>query len=164
MRANWGAASGDVYSGVEVIDGSRFNDTIVGDAGANAFWGDAGNDYLSGGAGSDTLGGGSGADTFHFSGALGTSNVDTINDFSVVEGDRVELDGSVFKIAVTQFHLSDYQFTVGPAATTSSQRIIYNNYTGELFYDQDGAGGAAQIKFADIAKYLNLKAGMFAIV
>jgi serralysin len=164
VSANGVGAYGDTYSGIEVIDGSRFNDTLVGDAGANAFWGDAGNDYLSGGAGCDILGGGDGADAFHFSGALGQSNVDRVNDFSVAQGDTFELDGSVFKIGVTFAHLSINQLGFGSAATTAYQRIIYNKNTGELFYDEDGVGGVAQIKFADIAAGLDLKHGHFFIV
>jgi Ca2+-binding RTX toxin-like protein len=164
MSANWGAAAGDVYAGVEVIDGSRFNDTLVGDAGANAFWGDAGNDYLSGGAGSDTLGGGSGYDTFAFAAALGTSNVDTINDFDVAAGEAILLSRNVFlNIREHELGIFDNAFTKGTAATSTSHRLIYNASTGELFYDADGVGGAAQIKFAVLEKGLALSAQNFSM-
>jgi serralysin len=162
MSANWGAASGDSYSNVEVIDGTRFNDTLVGDAGANAFWGDAGNDYLAGGAGSDTLGGGDGFDTFVFGAALGTSNVDTINDFDVAAGEAMLLSRSVFlNIREHELGIADSAFTKGTAATSASHRLIYNASTGDVFYDPDGAGGAAQVKFAIIAKNLALTAENF---
>ena len=54
-------AAGDVYSGIEHIEGSRSNDTITGDSKANIIFGGTGDDvlYLSGGA--DSLFGGSGA-------------------------------------------------------------------------------------------------------
>jgi serralysin len=60
--------------------------------------------------------------------------------------------------------LASHQFTKGSAATSSAHRIVYNNTTGELFYDADGAGGMAQIKFANIGKELVLKADMFLVI
>ncbi|HOZ31281.1 MAG TPA: calcium-binding protein, partial [Tabrizicola sp.] len=68
---NTGLAAGHSYSGIEGVVGSRFNDTLGGDAEANrldggdgsdSLAGRAGNDSLYGGAGTDTLLGGSGAD------------------------------------------------------------------------------------------------------
>jgi len=162
VSANGTGAYGDTYSGIEVIDGSRFNDTLVGDAGANAFWGDAGNDYLSGGGGCDTLGGGSGYDTFAFGAALGTSNVDTINDFDAAAGEAMILSRNVFlNIREHELGIFDTAFTKGAAATSASHRLIYNPSTGEVFYDADGVGGAAQVKFAIIAKDLALTAENF---
>jgi serralysin len=59
---NTGDAAGDTYVNVEGLIGSGFNDTLVGDAGANILWGINGNDQLFGGIGNDTLIGGAGAD------------------------------------------------------------------------------------------------------
>ncbi|MEO9827690.1 MAG: M10 family metallopeptidase [Paracoccaceae bacterium] len=59
---NTGEATGDTYIDIEVIQGSSFNDTIVGNDDANYLYGNAGNDTLSGGAGDDALVGGAGAD------------------------------------------------------------------------------------------------------
>jgi Ca2+-binding RTX toxin-like protein len=61
---NTGDAAGDVYSSIEGLIGSGFNDTLTGDAGANSLTGGAGNDTLDGGAGADMLVGGSGNDTY----------------------------------------------------------------------------------------------------
>jgi serralysin len=155
VSANALGAYGDTYSGIEVIDGSRLNDTLVGDAGNNAFWGDDGNDYLAGGLGSDTLGGGSGFDTFAFSGALGASNVDTINDLDAAAGETIYLSRDVFlNIRTHELGIFDNAFTKGTAATSDTHRLIYNPSTGDLFYDADGVGGAAQVKFAVLAKDL----------
>jgi Ca2+-binding RTX toxin-like protein len=55
-----GDATGDVFSSIEILDGSGFNDTLTGDGGANQLRGGAGNDVLEGGAGADTLDGGAG--------------------------------------------------------------------------------------------------------
>ncbi len=73
MRSSADAA-GDVFSGIEHIEGSRFNDTITGDSKANVIFGGGGDDdfYLSGGA--DSLFGGSGANDSLY---LGRSSAQT---------------------------------------------------------------------------------------
>lgn len=44
----------DTYSGIEGLEGSRFNDTLTGDTNNNILIGGQGDDVLNGGAGSDT--------------------------------------------------------------------------------------------------------------
>jgi Ca2+-binding RTX toxin-like protein len=58
-----GDAAGDQLYGIENVNGSSFNDMLVGDANANKLVGLDGNDYLAGGAGADILDGGGGIDT-----------------------------------------------------------------------------------------------------
>jgi Ca2+-binding RTX toxin-like protein len=61
-----GTASGegsDSLVSIEQADGSRFGDTIVGDAGDNVLFGLRGDDSLDGGDGTDHLEGGPGTDT-----------------------------------------------------------------------------------------------------
>jgi Ca2+-binding RTX toxin-like protein len=60
---NTGGAGTDTLIGIENLTGSNFNDTLVGNTGANAIDGGAGNDTMQGGAGNDTLVGGAGNDT-----------------------------------------------------------------------------------------------------
>jgi Ca2+-binding RTX toxin-like protein len=60
---NTGLAAGHSYSGIEGIVGSRFNDTLGGDAAANRLDGGDGNDSLAGRDGADSLYGGAGNDT-----------------------------------------------------------------------------------------------------
>jgi serralysin len=74
VSRNQGAAKGDTYKDIEVIDGTRFGDVIEGDSAANGFWGDAGDDLLKGGAGLDTLSGADGNDTLD-----GGSGADALN-------------------------------------------------------------------------------------
>ena len=63
---------------IENAKGSKFADTLVGNATANAIDGYDGNDIINGGAGSDKLTGGKGSDTFVFNAGFGA---DTIVDF-----------------------------------------------------------------------------------
>jgi Ca2+-binding RTX toxin-like protein len=59
--------------------------------------------------------------------------------------------------------LANSAFTLG-TATTAAHRIVYNQSTGDLFYDADGAGGVAAIKFAVIATHAQLSAASFQIL
>lgn len=70
----------------ETIDGACGNDELYGGQGDDIIAGHDGNDYLSGNWGQDVLIGGLGADTFSFDGDFDS---DTVTDFSVVQGDRL---------------------------------------------------------------------------
>lgn len=52
---NTGDAQGDTYTGIEILRGSSFNDTLTGSAGDDTVIGGAGSDTLDGGDGNDTL-------------------------------------------------------------------------------------------------------------
>lgn len=85
------------------MDGGAGHDRLTGGTGADTLTGKAGDDSLDGGAGIDTLTGGAGADTFIF-GKDGVvkngknqqqlnSEKDTVKDFSLDQGDRLDLRG-----------------------------------------------------------------------
>lgn len=87
-----GEALGDVYDSIEIIQGSNFDDGIVGDAANNTLLGGAGedglfggdgDDYLIGGTGNDSLRGGQGNDVFVFHGEFDN---DYISGFEGGEG------------------------------------------------------------------------------
>ncbi len=100
--------------GADKVTGSDAADRLFGNGGNDTLSGAGGNDYLHGGDGNDTLDGGSGIDTlvggagsdvmtggagadvfaWHFADAGANSAaraVDTIKDFSVAEGDKLDL-------------------------------------------------------------------------
>ncbi len=118
--------------------GNALNNQITGNGGANTLNGGAGNDMIDGGggadiiiggAGSDTLFGGAGADTFQYQspadigagapliarGSIpATVSVDTILDFSIREGDRIDLralDANINTRAVNDDFVVVSQFT-----------------------------------------------------
>jgi len=71
--ANTGDAAGDIYDSIEGLDGSAWNDLLIGDNGDNVLSGGGGKDRLEGHGGNDTLYGGGGADEL-----LGHGGNDTI--------------------------------------------------------------------------------------
>ena len=73
-----GDAAGDTLTGVENVIGSGQNDSLTGDAGANALSGGAGNDTLIGGAGADTLSGGAGTDRVDYAGSTAGVTVNLV--------------------------------------------------------------------------------------
>ena len=134
--------------------GNGLRNTIIGNSGANV---------LDGGADVDTLTGGGGADAFAFSTALGASNVDVITDFDPVD-DLVRLDDAVFRgLAVGA--LASNAFVVASAAQDASDRIIYDQAAGALFFDRDGTGSSyAAERFASIENNAAMTAADFTVV
>lgn len=107
-------------AGIDAINivGSAGNENITGTTLADVITGGDGNDTLAGGIGADTLTGGIGVDLFVFdesqdmaSGVLvdgtatvlifGPSGVDVIDDFSTLDGDKLDFVGAVQEEVVT---------------------------------------------------------------
>jgi serralysin len=131
--------NGQTANLVENVIGAETNDVIIGNDAANR---------IAGGGGSDTLTGLGGNDRFVFNMPLGTNNVDCITDFSVKD-DTFELENKVFghlKVGV----LEQAAFYVGSAAHDNSDRIIYDQTIGAVYYDADGTGTAAAVQFATL--------------
>ena len=138
-------------TGAATGTGNGLNNLITGNGAANSLSGLGGNDRLNGGLGNDALTGGSGADTFVFKSALnGTANVDKILDFSAAD-DTIALSRAVFGGISTTGTLSASAFHNGSAAQDASDRIIYNQSTGKIFYDADGNGAGAAVLFAQVS-------------
>jgi Ca2+-binding RTX toxin-like protein len=77
--------------GADVLRGSGGNDTLYGGDGDDILKGNSGDDILFGGNGFDILWGHSGADTFVFEAASAYNERDNINDFSLSDGDALDL-------------------------------------------------------------------------
>ena len=133
------------------LAGQAGDDRLSGLGGSDNLVGGDGNDTLAGGAGNDNLFGGANADTFVFNTALSaTTNLDSIFDFNAA-GDTIFLSKAIFTaLGGTNQALFAGEFVVGSNASAPDDRIIYNNSTGDLFYDSDGSGVVAAIKFATL--------------
>jgi hypothetical protein len=135
-------------AGRDVVTGTDSRDTLAGDGGADVLAGDGAADLLLGGGGRDRLSGGDGddrllgqngqdrltgglgADRFVFTGgdALRASG-DTITDFSLAEGDRIDLTAidarlgnnrfDAFTFVTTAFggNKGELRLEVGPGGT-----------------------------------------------
>ena len=125
----------------------------TGNALANSLTGNSGANRLDGGAGADILTGGDGADLFVFSTTLGAGNVDSVTDF-VLGSDHIQLATTVFGgLGPANQPLSASLFASGAgmvAAADAATRIVFDTNTGNLYYDVDGAGGAAAQLFATL--------------
>ena len=137
---NGGAGDDNLNGGInaDTLLGGLGNDFLSGGKGTDSLEGGDGNDSLTGGLGSDVLIGGAGADRFMFRTALdGLVNVDTITDFATGV-DVIELSASIFAAFAGQ---------IGSSIGTNAN-LSYNNASGALWYDADGAGSALAMRFA----------------
>lgn len=143
-------------SGTAAINliGNELAQTIIGNAAGNVIDGKGGNDVLHGKAGPDV---------FAFSTAPGSGNVDRLGDFSAAD-DSIRLENAVFAGLPTGA-LSAAAFRTGTAALDADDRIIFDPVSRKLYFDPDGAGGAAQVQFAVlVGTDLNLTAADFFVV
>ena len=142
-----GAQSGT--EAANTLNGTADNDNFMGHGGNDVLNGGAGNDVLAGGIGNDTLTGGDGRDKFLFESELGSSNIDTITDFTP-GSDQIVLENYIFKgFAQTgQLSASSFVANSNPVATTTNATILYNTTTGALYYDADGTGATGPVQFA----------------
>jgi Ca2+-binding RTX toxin-like protein len=97
-------AEGDKLSGIENLTGSKFNDTLAGDAGSNVVDGGDGNDMIIGSKGNDTLIGGAGIDTVDYSATTGCVTVNLALNIATACGDKTDKLVSIENIIGTQFN------------------------------------------------------------
>jgi len=135
--ANGWTLTNSSATGVSLI-GSSHNDTINGGSG---------NDTITGGNGNDTLFGGAGSDKFVFNVIPSATNHDTITDF--VHGlDILQLSKTIFNHIFTWASNEFYSAPGAVAGHSSTDRIVYNSTTGNLYYDADGNGAGLAVLVA----------------
>lgn len=146
-----GAINGTGNGLANVLTGNGAANVLYGLGGKDSLDGGAGNDKLVGGLGNDILKGGAGADIFMFDTALnGSTNVDRIVDFFAPD-DTIALSRAAFNSFGSTGTLSASAFRAGTSAQDSSDRIVYDQATGKIFFDADGNGAGAATLFAQVA-------------
>jgi len=105
------------------------NDVINGGAGDDYIYAQEGNDVITGGLGADTIYGGRGADTFLFESIADAGDV--IKDFSVTEGDALDLSLLLSSFDPLQDAINDFV------------HITENNGDVEVSVDVNGTGDQA---------------------
>lgn len=150
----------------ESVAGTVGNDTLVGGAGSDALNGGEGDDRLYGRGGVDQLAGGEGSDTFVFDTAPSFGVRKTLVDFNPDE-DVLWVHNATFglggfatgALSASRFHLG--QDAASSHAQTAQQRFIYNQATGQLYYDADGSGDGAKVLMATLQGATTLSADDF---
>ena len=112
---------------------------------ANKIFGNSGANRLNGGAGSDMLTGMGGNDVFVFTNAPGIGHTDRITDMNEMGDDTIALDNAIFVAlgAAGALDVGAFVSNTTGLAQDLSDRIIFEQDTGELYYDANGsaAGG-----------------------
>ncbi len=158
------------HGGDDILRGNSGNDIMLAGSGSDSLFGGSGSDALLGGIGNDTLTGGAGTDVFRFDYTF--EGIDTITDFVVAE-DTIQINGGLGLLdPVNGFGggltvgaaITTAQFVIGSAAADASQRFIYDQTTGGLFFDADGIGATAQVQIATLSIGLAMTSANISIV
>lgn len=144
-NVEWAYARNDLGATVTGNGLSNYIDTGIGNDSVN---GAAGDDFIFCGTGNDTMTGAAGADWFEFAGPFEPGTTDTVTDFNTA-ADTIYLNGFDFGLAAGD--LSSTAFKViggaGAGSVDSTDRILYDQSTGKLYFDPDGNGAAARAQF-----------------
>jgi len=146
LNGNAGEDTLEGGAGVDKLFGGDDDDSLSGGAGNDQLDGGAGDDIIDGGAGVDRLTGGTGADRFVFlidSLGLSGSGIavqrDTILDFSLADGDRIDISGID---AIAGGNDDAFSF-VDKFTKQAGQAMLFYNATADttsLRLDIDGDG------------------------
>lgn len=143
------------YSGSSGSSGSADGTGITGlirqgTAGKDKLIGSSGNDRIIGGQGADKLAGGGGADSFVFDN-LAFGGIDKITDFSVLQGDLLIFDSTVFTSLTGGITADNLVMgTKSTRAKDADDYLIFSTKGGKLYYDADGNGVGIAIQIAGI--------------
>ncbi len=141
-----GDAQFDIFKGIENIDGTKFGDTIEGDASANRLRGLGGDDFLKGGAGNDTIDGGDGNDQIEGgTGAdhlIGGNGIDRLVYEHEASGATINLATNVGGGSAAGDTWSGFEFIIGTRfADTITGTGVAETIDGSLGNDSLSGGG-----------------------
>lgn len=128
----------DTLISIENVNGTRFDDTLIGSRSANRLRGDEGDDTMTGGGGNDT---------FYFRRFEGIDSGDVITDFKV---DGPSQDKMLFRISDFLGMTNEFKYQEGTDTTGSDATFVFDDNTSILYWDVDGAGGVAKVKLATL--------------
>ena len=106
--------------------------------------------------GADTISGGEGSDRFVYLNP--GEGGDTITDFAVGV-DKIAVVATGFAGGLSAGELPNNRFTIGSAAIDSRTRFVFNDASGELFFDADGGGAVDAELIATLDGVSSLSAG-----
>ncbi|MFS0517930.1 beta strand repeat-containing protein, partial [Nostoc sp. UIC 10607] len=149
--------------GANILSGGDGDDSLFGGLGNDTLLGGAGDDLLTGGIGRDVLTGGVGRDNFNLADTR-TGGYDIITDFTVGD-DTIFVSKAEFGLSQSQDTILDSGlFRLGTSATTASDRFMYDQTTGNLFFDKDGVGGTAQVQIAQFSNQAVLSSADITVI
>ncbi|MCC2653008.1 MAG: hypothetical protein K0R61_2934 [Microvirga sp.] len=152
-----------MLGGNDTVLGGTRSEHIDGGDGKDNLSGGLGNDIIIGGAGVDTLTGGAGKDTFVFDAAPLADNRDIVQDFSSAD-DTFKIKQMFFTEVGSKGKLKSDAFHLGSRAADAEDRIVYHKATGNLYYDPDGNGAAAQVQIAKLSNKAILALSDFIVI
>ncbi|MFC3074631.1 M10 family metallopeptidase C-terminal domain-containing protein [Shinella pollutisoli] len=125
---NDGFGNKETAKSIENIEGSRFNDKIILGKADGWAWGGAGKDTIVAGTGKNWLGGDKGADTFMFLSSKHStaSKLDTIEDFSRKQGDRIDVS-----------RVADFDFIGRKGFSGAGDELKYKIKGGDTYVSGD---------------------------
>ena len=91
-----------------------------------------------------------GDDSFVFDRVINAGNIDRIIDFETIAGDDDTLvfKASILDGAVAKGVLSEDAFVAGNTAADATDRFIFDQSAGRLWFDADGSGAGGQLLVA----------------
>ena len=134
--------------GFDLLDGGVGDDTLSGGDSGDQLFGGNGDDVIRGGLGADTISGGKGADLFVYGSAA--EGGDLYLDYNVRQ-DQVQISAAGFggglvagqRLAQTGAYIESATGLATSAAGVG--QFVYDPVLGVLYWDADGAGGAAAV-------------------
>ena len=100
---------------------------------------------------------------FAFSATPVYGEADRITDFSAAEDDVIRLSSQAF-VGLSTGMLAADAFGLGTVAGDATDRILYDKATGSLWYDADGDGVGAALRYALVTPGLTLTSADFVVV